>query len=224
MADAAVARLLTVLTRAPSSGGKTRLFASLGMPPDAALLEALLLDTLDGTRLPDVHRIVAVTPPSSCDEVRRLVAASNAAIEVTPQADGDLGERMRAAMRAMFERGARVAALVGSDLPHIEPEVVAAGFECVARDPGAIALGPAADGGYYLLAAARMPEVFDGIAWGTLRVLSETAAAAAAVGFRVHLLDALADVDTIDDLRRAAGGARATRTAAWLEAHERSGL
>jgi hypothetical protein len=67
--------VVAVLTRAPSAGGKSRLFAELGTPPDPALLTALLLDTLDAVDLEDVTRIVAVEPASACDEVRGSLPA-----------------------------------------------------------------------------------------------------------------------------------------------------
>ena len=69
-----------MLTRAPSSGGKTRLFTSLGIPSDPALLTALLLDTLDGAAAPGVRRVVAVTPPDACDDLRRSIGG----VEVVP--------------------------------------------------------------------------------------------------------------------------------------------
>jgi hypothetical protein len=62
MVDLAGARVLAVLTRAPSSGGKSRLFASLGIPTDPRLLEALLLDTISGASAPGVRIVIAVTP------------------------------------------------------------------------------------------------------------------------------------------------------------------
>lgn len=212
MVDAADAPVLAVLTRAPSSGGKTRLFASLGLPPDPSLLAALLLDTLDGAAVPGVRRVVAVTPASACDEVRDIVGD----VEVMAQSDGDLGERMRATMTALFARGAPAVALIGSDVPHITAATIAEACALVVRDPAALVLGPAADGGYYLIAAQRVPDVFSGIEWGSDRVLAQTERAAAAHRFRVHHLATRADVDTADDLRRAASSGRAPRTAAWL--------
>jgi hypothetical protein len=212
MVDAADTAVVAVLTRAPSSGGKTRLFASLGLRADAALLGALLLDTLDGAAAPGVRRVVAVTPPEGCDEVRRIVGG----IDVMPQPDGDLGERMRAVMAALFARGAPAVALIGSDLPHITPAIVAEACALAARDPDALVLGPAGDGGYYLIAAQRLPDVFSGIDWGSARVRLQTEQAAAARGFTVHRLPTMSDVDSVDDLRRAAASGLARRTAAWL--------
>jgi len=212
MVDAADSPVLAVLTRAPSSGGKTRLFASLGLPSDPALLDALLLDTLDGAAAPGVRRVVAVTPGDGCDEVRRIVGN----VGVIAQPDGNLGERMRAVMAALFARGAPAVALIGSDLPHLTPDVIAEAFALVSRDPDALVLGPAADGGYYLIAAPRLPDVFSGIDWGSARVRLQTEEAAAANGLTVHHLQTMSDVDSVDDLRRAAASGLARRTALWL--------
>jgi glycosyltransferase A (GT-A) superfamily protein (DUF2064 family) len=258
MVDAADAPVLAVLTRAPSSGGKSRLFASLAMPPDPRLLAALLLDTLDGVAVPGVRRVVAVTPGSACDEIRALLgrlkpaptrnespaptrnespaparnespaptnestgpgATPDVDVKVMAQPEGDLGQRMRATMTALFARGAPAVALIGSDVPHITAATIAEAFALVGRDPDALVLGPAADGGYYLVAAQRMPDVFSGIEWGSGQVLAQTERAAAARQFRVHHLATVADVDTADDLYRAARSGRAPRTAAWLSAY-----
>ena len=215
MVDAPDPPVLAVLTRAPSSRGKTRLFASLGVPPDPRLLAALLLDTLDGVTVPGVRRVVAVTPASTCDEVRDIVGD----VEVIAQSEGDLGERMRATMTGLFARGAPAVVLVGSDLPHLTAPTIVDACAFVAKDPDALVLGPAPDGGYYLIAARRVPDVFSGITWGSEHVLAQTERAAAVGRFRVYHLPALADVDTAGDLRDAARSGRAPRTAAWLGAH-----
>lgn len=213
MVDVAGARVVAVLTRAPSSGGKSRLFAALGCAPDPRLLTALLLDTLDGAAVPGVSRIVSVTPASACSEIASLVPSD---VGVMPQIEGRLGERMQGTFASLFERGARAVALIGSDLPEIEPALIETAFQMLERDPGALVLGPAADGGYYLIGATRAPQVFDDIEWGSSDVLAQTKDAAAASGLRVSLLDALSDVDTPDDLRRVAQGVAASRTAVWV--------
>src|SRR6185436_908851 len=62
MVDVSDARVVAILTRAPSSGGKSRLFRALACPPDSGLLTALLLDTVDGAAARGVTRVVSVTP------------------------------------------------------------------------------------------------------------------------------------------------------------------
>ena len=212
MVDVAAARVVAVLTRAPSSGGKTRLFEALGCAPDPRLLTALLLDTLDGAAAPDVARVVSVTPASACGEVESLVSPD---VGVMPQPAGNLGERMRGTFASLLEQGARAVVVIGSDLPAMTPAIIAAAFQALDRDPGALVLGPAADGGYYLIGATRVPPVFDGIEWGTPAVLAQTKAAAAIAGLRVALVDALTDVDTSGDLELVARQLPASRTASW---------
>lgn len=260
MVDVANADAIAVLTRAPSAGGKSRLFAALGRPPDPGLLAALLLDTIDGVRLPGVRVVVAVTPAEARQEIERLLRdargtfrlpafarratarsrpgrsapadrpastglsgraatrpggggkTDGTSIEVIAQPAGDLGERMRGTMAQLFDAGARAVAVIGSDLPSIRTAPLRAAFDRLACERDALVLGPATDGGYYLIAATRVPPVFDGIAWGSGQVLEQTRAAAARARMRVHLVDTMADVDTVDDLRRVESS---TRTAEW---------
>jgi rSAM/selenodomain-associated transferase 1 len=187
------------------------LFAELGRPPDAALLSALLLDTLDGVHLPGMTRVVFVDPADACDEVRAIVARD---VDVRAQAEGSLGERMRNAMASLFDEGATIVVLVGSDLPDITPERIETAVAHLKRDPGALVLGPAHDGGYYLIASTTIPNVFDDVEWGSPRVLEQTRSSAERSGQRVELIDSLRDVDTLEDLRSVV----APRTRAWLRA------
>ena len=214
MVDVAAARVVAVLTRAPSSGGKTRLFEALGRAPDPRLLTALLLDTLDGAAAPNVIRVVSVTPAATCDEVASLVPPG---VGVMPQSEGSLGERMRSTLASLFERGARAVVLIGSDLPEITRPIIEAAFRMLERDPDALVLGPAADGGYYLIGATRVPPVFDGIEWGSDAVLTQTQAAAAIAGLHVSRLDVLNAVDTPSDLQRVTAALPGSRTASWLK-------
>lgn len=221
MVDVGKTNTVAVLTRAPSAGGKSRLFAALGRPPDPDLLGALLLDTLEALSTMDTPIVVAVTPAGACDELAHLVAPLQRDamhIQVVAQPEGDLGERMRGTMVRLFDEGAQAVAVVGSDLPALTDVPVRAAFECLRADPDTLVLGPALDGGYYLIAATHEPPVFKGIAWGGPGVLDSTRAAAERAGLRVYLVDAVRDVDTPDDLRHASPS---SRTAAWLR---RNGL
>jgi hypothetical protein len=217
MVDVAGAHVVALLTRAPASGGKSRLFTALGCAPDSRLLAALLLDTLDGAAAPGVVRIVSVSPASACDEVAALVPPG---VGVIAQPEGTLGERMRSAFARLFDAGARAVAVIGSDLPEMRPAIVTSAFEMLERDPAALVIGPAADGGYYLMAATHVPNVFEGIEWGTADVLAQTRRAAAASGLACVCVDPLADVDTPGDLERVGRGLGGSRTAAWI-AHRR---
>jgi rSAM/selenodomain-associated transferase 1 len=213
MVEVAGASVLALMTRAPSSGGKSRLFSALGCAADPRLLASLLLDTLDGARVPGVVRVVAVEPPEDCDEVRTLVPAD---VGVLPQVPGDLGDRMRGVMLRLFEAGARAVVIIGSDLPDITPRPVAQAFARLAEDPGVVVLGPAGDGGYYLIGATRTPDVFQHVEWGGPRVLAQTTTEATNAQLRVQVVECVSDVDTLEALRLV----RAPRTRAWMRLYE----
>ncbi|MEQ1908850.1 MAG: TIGR04282 family arsenosugar biosynthesis glycosyltransferase [Vicinamibacterales bacterium] len=203
--------VVAILTRAPSSGGKARLFSALGISPDPGLLTALLLDTLDNASIGGAATVLAVTPASACRELRVIAPG----VEVIAQPEGTLGDRMEGTMATLIARGAARVALVGSDLPSITPAHVRAAFSALDADPDAVVLGPAVDGGYYLVASAVVPAIFSACEWGTPHVLEQTLSAATAAGVAVHLLEPLEDVDTLDDLRLAASRPGAVRTREW---------
>ena len=216
MVDVAETPIVAVLTRAPSATGKRRLFGALGLPPDPLLLQALLLDTLDAVLAAGYRVIVGTEPATSLDEMRALVPAS---VEVVAQAPGDLGDRMRALMAGAFARGATSVVLVGSDLPDLSPAIVHEAVRILRAEPHVVVLGPAADGGYYLVGATCIPKIFNGIDWGSGAVLRQTEAAAAAAGLARRYLVTLHDVDAPSDL----ASVRARRTCAWAKQARASG-
>ena len=112
--------------------------------------------------------------------------------------------------------------IVGSDAPLVGAPILAAAARAI-RAGSPVVIGPARDGGYYLIGLdADRPEIFAGIPWGTARVLSITLARLRRIGLRAQRLAPARDVDRPADLawlRRALAGAagrRAPRTAAWL--------
>ena len=223
MVGVANQKAIVILTRAPASGGKTRLFAQLGSFPDVDLLTSLLIDTIDGLADVDARLVVAVTPADACGGVERLLrrelGARAAAIDVTVQPEGALGDRMRGMMERMLADGVTAVAIVGSDVPGITAEQVRGAFEWLERDPEALVLGPAADGGYYLIAATRVPPVFEAIAWGTDQVFADTSRTAEACGLRVRVVEVLRDIDSVEDLLACADDVPTSRTAAWVRRH-----
>jgi rSAM/selenodomain-associated transferase 1 len=208
---------VAVLARAPSANGKARLFGALGVAADPALAAALLLDTLDGVLATRFRVLVGVEPPSALDEMRALVPPH---VEVVPQRDGDLGVRMRGLMEDGFARGASRVLLVGSDLPDLSAEPLRAAAEILEREPDTVVLGPAPDGGYYLVAATRVPDIFTGIVWSTARVLEETETAARRDGLVCRRVATQRDVDRVSDLL----AVEATRTRAWVQRARAAGL
>jgi rSAM/selenodomain-associated transferase 1 len=214
MVDLQGTDVVAILTRAPSAGGKTRLFRELGCAPDPHLLASLLLDTLDAIDAIGCTRVACFTPPSDAAEMRALVPPD---VLLLPQRDGDLGDRMRLAFDELLARGAGSVVLIGSDVPGIEPSAVLAATCALRERPTAVVLGPARDGGYYLIAASRTPNaLFDRMEWGQPDVLVETEHRARLAGIEIVRVAAGSDVDTLADLRtliRSDAPARRTRVA-----------
>jgi uncharacterized protein len=164
-------RAVAVLARAPSGSGKTRLTHDLPPGDARALREALFLDTLDQARAAAAPVTVFFTPGSARDELLALVGHD---VHLAPQADGDIGQRMAAAFTHLFGEGARHVALIGSDLPSLPASRLADVFTALEQRDDVV-LGPAEDGGYYLVALSRSrPSLFTGVAWGTRDVLRQT--------------------------------------------------
>ena len=183
----------------PRAGAvKTRLAKALGPAGAAGLYRLLAEAVLDATvpRAAEYERLVFFDPPGAADALRAWLPG----VRLLPQAGGDLGERMRDAFARAFRRGATRVALVGTDVPGVTRETVVSALG--ALDEADVVLGPAEDGGYYLMAlASPRPELFTGIAWSTEAVLEATLARADEAGLGVRRLPPLRDMDTLGDLR-----------------------
>ena len=198
MTAASQRRLLLFTKPAREGRVKTRLIGDLTPGEAAALHTAFLEDLLD--RLRDGSfglRLAWALDPGE--------PVPDGPFPGVRQEGDDLGERLFRTLSAAAEEVPAVAAL-GSDHPTLPLEMVHEAFERV--EAGAdVVLGPAEDGGYYLIAlraGAVAPRLFEGIAWSTDQVFPETLARCRELGLRVELLPQAADVDTPDDLRRLA--------------------
>jgi hypothetical protein len=191
-------RLLLFTKPAREGRVKTRLIGDLTAAEAAALHAAFLADLLDRLGGGDFElRLAWALEPGEAVPAGPLPGVR--------QEGSDLGERLYRALAAAAAEAGAVAAL-GSDHPTLPLELVHRAFERV--ESGAdVVLGPAEDGGYYLIAlraGAVAPRLFAGIAWSTGQVLAATLARCRELGLAVELLPAASDVDTPEDLRRLA--------------------
>lgn len=194
-------RHLIVYAKRPLPGhAKTRLGAAIGAEQAAGvyarLLYTYLLDLLRAD-LTDTQITLAVACPADVP----FFAAAFPELAVRPQVGGDLGQRMAASFAQAFAQGADAVVLTGSDVPDLDAHLVQAAFDALETAP--VAVGPATDGGYYLI-GLRAPgaPLFDGIEWGTDRVLAQTEALIQARGISAVYLPEQFDVDTTDELLR----------------------
>lgn len=200
-------RLLLFTKPAREGRVKTRLIGELTPAEAAALHFAFLEDLLDRLRPGSFDLRIAW----ALDPGEPVPGETFPGIPGVRQEGEGLGERLFRTLSAAAAEAPSVAAL-GSDHPTLPLAIVHEAFERLehperAEKAADVVLGPAEDGGYYLIglrAAAVVPRLFDGIAWSTDRVLPETLARCEELGLRVELLPQAADVDTPDDLRRLA--------------------
>jgi len=192
-------RTLVVFVKEPRPGAvKTRLAAAVGSQVAADFYRTLVETVLQATTpVPgEYERLVFFDPP----EARRALREWLPGVSLRAQGAGELGERLADAFARAFGRGATRVAIVGSDAPGVTRDTVLRALG--ALDEADVVLGPAEDGGYYLIALrAPRPELVRGIDWSTPAVMRQTLERATAARLVVRQLEPLRDVDTLADLR-----------------------
>jgi rSAM/selenodomain-associated transferase 1 len=137
------------------------------------------------------------------------------------QGEGDLGARMNRALLRAFAAGRAAAAIIGADAPTLPRAFVEEAFEALSGDADAVIV-PADDGGYVLVGAKRpVPALFEGVPWGTPRVVATTRRIAREAGLKLAETASWPDVDVAADLPRlaadlAADPQRAPATLAFM--------
>jgi rSAM/selenodomain-associated transferase 1 len=192
--------VLAVFVKAPTLGRvKTRLAAETGAARAAELYRVLGHGIVSACVSPRYDTVVWFTPVEARRRVRQWLHGLGVAA-FRPQAQGALGARMAATFLRHFGEGARRVVLIGSDCPGVDSSLVSAALAQL--DEHDLVIGPAHDGGYYLIGLPRaVPELFRGIAWSTGTVFNQTLAHAGRLGLRPALLPPLRDVDTASDAR-----------------------
>ncbi len=203
-----------MFARAPRRGTvKRRLAAAIGDGPALRFYRSTLLDLLRRLgRDPRWTTWLALTPDRAAVGSRRWPGRPRP----IPQGGGDLGARMGRVLRPAPRSCGRPRApglppgavvIVGSDIPGLGRGHVAAAFRALGAAP--VVIGPAADGGYWLIGARRRPHppagLFRAVRWSTRHALADTLAGLPA-GTRVARLDTLPDIDDGEDWRRHGGG------------------
>jgi rSAM/selenodomain-associated transferase 1 len=205
-----VTTVLGLFAKAPLPGQvKTRLAACTSPEWAAQVAAAFLSDMIERLAAVADQRYLVFAPK----EARAVFEErSDGRYRVEPQAEGNLGRRMAGFIDNRLREGAERIVLLGADSPTVPTAFVDEAFEQLKLVN--VVLGPALDGGYYLLGCARrLPPIFDGIAWGEQSVLAETVARLSDPSWRVALLPPWYDVDTLDDWQMLRGHLVAMRRA-----------
>jgi hypothetical protein len=187
---------LLIFTRFPEPGQvKTRLIPALGPEGAARLQREMTLHTLHWARELNRYHGIEFEVRFAGANVPRMRAEFGDDVRYEPQCEGNLGDRLATA----FAEGASRTIIVGTDCPELSARCALEAFTSL--DNHDVVLGPATDGGYYLIGLNRpVPELFQGIAWGTSSVCAQTQRIANERGLSVALLAPLSDVDLPEDL------------------------
>jgi len=173
---------------------KTRLAASIGNEKALAIYHRLLEHTRKETQTLTADKLLFYSENIPDDDW------SNKTYEKKMQESGDLGYKMKSAFSQAFEQGYEKAVIIGSDCAELKKQHLENAF--VALEKHDVVLGPANDGGYYLIGFQRLiNEVFDNKTWSTANVLSSTIKDLERLNKTYFLLPTLIDVDNYEDLQ-----------------------
>ena len=196
---------LILFTRYPEAGvTKTRLIPALGPVGAADLQRRMTAHVLARAEALARSRAVAIEVRFEGGSEDRMRAWLGGTHRYCRQGGGDIGTRMRHALADAFSEGVVRAVLIGSDIPGMTAELLWTAFDRIEDD--GVVLGPAADGGYYLIGMGRpawergADELFRRMPWGGDQVLAATRERIDALGLKAVLLETLADIDRPEDL------------------------
>lgn len=206
---------LVVLAKSAAPGqSKTRLANEVGVREGAELAAAFLRDTID-LALASGHEVtVAFTP----FEARAEFASIAPGATLVAQPEGDLGLRLAAAL-VFGLCGRDSAVLIGSDTPQLPSAVIEKALRALRTAD--LVVGPATDGGFYLLGireAKSVDRLFDGIEWSTPAVFGQLMQNAQRLGLTVQVLEAFSDIDDTESLANVLRFAARSGTAPWTRA------
>jgi rSAM/selenodomain-associated transferase 1 len=181
---------------------KTRIASEIGSV-EAAIFYKQLAESVLKKTMPaadEYDRIIFFEPAERKMDFEKWLGNER----LVPQQGIDLGEKMSNAVSEILKQG-RKAVITGSDIPDLDRSIIGAAFSTLEHND--IVLGPAKDGGYYLVGMKVLhQQLFEDIHWSTAEVLSRTVEIIKATGLTCSLLPELSDLDTIEDYKKYIAG------------------
>ncbi|HYW21158.1 MAG TPA: TIGR04282 family arsenosugar biosynthesis glycosyltransferase [Nodularia sp. (in: cyanobacteria)] len=191
---------LIIFTRYPEPGKtKTRLIPALGTVGAANLQRQMTERTISQVQELQKTQPISWEVRFAGGNLQLMSDWLGSDLVYHPQGDGDLGARMMRSLADTFQSGAEQVIIIGIDCPGINADILTQAFEVLKTCD--LALGPAIDGGYYLIGLCQlMPKLFVNIDWGTSQVLQQSVDIAEQMKISLGYLPPLADVDLPEDL------------------------
>lgn len=190
-----LSKALIIFVRNPVPGKvKTRLAKTLGNDVALKIYERLLLHTRDVALGVNARRFVFYQDYLNTDDIWH-----NEHFEKVLQEGEDLGDRMKVAFQYLFDRQFENVVIIGSDCITLTTQIIMEAFESL--NNRRCVIGPATDGGYYLLGLAEnITGVFKNKSWSSPRLFQETALELQQAGIPFATLQTLPDIDHEEDI------------------------
>jgi rSAM/selenodomain-associated transferase 1 len=191
---------LIIFTRYPQPGKtKTRMIPLLGPEGAANLQRQMTESTINQVKKLKINYSLSVEVYFAGGDLQLMESWLGYDINYRPQSEGDLGMRMASAFADSFATGMTEVIIIGTDCPDLNTEIIVKGFQLLKQND--LVLGPAQDGGYYLIGLRRLiPELFVGINWSTAEVRQQTVKIADKLKLAIAYLPLLKDIDIPADL------------------------
>ena len=196
---------LIVFTRYPEPGTtKTRMIPELGEEGAADLQRQMTEHIISRAKALSNEHTIPVEVRYEGGNEKLMSEWLGPGLSYRRQGEGDIGLRMGRALEDAFGQDCETAVIIGSDIPDITTDLMIRAFRALYQKD--LVLGPASDGGYYLIGAHRRsfrhwhPQIFRDISWGTEHVLPQTLEIADNLKLKYDLLHTLRDVDRAEDL------------------------
>jgi uncharacterized protein len=175
---------------------KTRLASTVGHDKAMTVYEQLIAHTIETTKHLPVDKTVFYSKRIELED-----AWDNKIYEKNIQTGNDLGDKMKNAFATVFGNRNKKLVIIGTDCPDLNASVIVNAY--VYLEDHDIVIGPASDGGYYLLGMKKLhPRLFEKIDWSTGKVLAQTLKICESSNLSTFLLPELSDIDDENDLKK----------------------
>jgi uncharacterized protein len=175
---------------------KTRLASTVGHDKAMTGYEQLIAHTIETTKHLPVDKTVFYSKRIELED-----AWDNKIYEKNIQTGNDLGDKMKNAFATVFGNRNKKLVIIGTDCPDLNASVIMNAY--VYLEDHDIVIGPASDGGYYLLGMKKLhPRLFEKIDWSTAKVLAQTLKICESSNLSTFLLPELSDIDDENDLKK----------------------
>ncbi|MBI5969731.1 MAG: TIGR04282 family arsenosugar biosynthesis glycosyltransferase [Deltaproteobacteria bacterium] len=212
---------LSIMLKAPRPGTvKTRLCPPLTHVQAARLYTCFIKDVFScALKLDEVDLFAVFTPPDSEKEAAAVIPPVSG---LFAQEGASLGARISNVFTRLFSEGYKRVVVIGSDSPDIPFEFMEDSFRLLCFRENTVVLGPALDGGYYLIGLnTQANELFEDIRWSGASVLEDTLEKARAAMLNIELLPKWHDVDRAKDLAFIKKTGAAHESFRFLQTHVR---